>query len=148
MTKLYNMVTEKITNKLKTITVGNNYSDNACILEGFLNFYAEDLIKNRNGLHFPALAVHYERDTVNQQTGSINAKTERTVTVVGAVSTEKPELVNRKLDDLLFDVKVALASERNLTITDVVFMLPENNTGYAMFSITIKLTQTEEWKLS
>jgi hypothetical protein len=148
MTKLYKAVTEKITEKLKTITTANNYSNNACILEGFMNFYAEDLVKGHNGLHFPAVAVHYERDTINQQSGSINAKTDRTVTLVGAVSTATPSLVNSLLDDLLFDVKVALATERNLTITDVVFMLPENNVGYAMFSMTIKLTQTEEWKIS
>lgn len=147
MTKLYEAVSKLVTDKLKKITTANGYSDNVCILEGFINFYVEDLVHGKRGLHFPAVAVNYERDIIVQQTGSIIAKTDRTMNLVGAVSTDKPELVNNQLDDLLFDVKVALGTERNLTITDVNFMLPENNTGYAMFSMTIKITQTEDWKL-
>lgn len=148
MKKMYEAITKLVTDQLKKITTNNGYSNNVCILEGFLNFYVEDLVRNQNGLHFPAVAVNYERELINQQSGTLNAKTDRTLNLVGAVSTDKPHLVNSQLDDLLFDVKVALGTERSLTITDVNFMLPENNTGYAMFSMTIKITQTEEWKLS
>lgn len=148
MKKMYGAVTKLVTDQLKKITTTNGYSENVCILEGFLNFYAEDLVQGRKGLHFPAVAINYERELINQQGGTLNANTARTLNLVGAVSTDQPELVNLKLDELLFDVKVALGTERSLTITDVNFMLPENNTGYAMFSMTIKITQTEEWKLS
>lgn len=147
MTKLYTAVTSMVIDKLKEIKTSNNYSNNVCILEGFMNFYAEDLVRGEKGLHFPAVAVNYSRDLINQQTGSITAKTDRTLDLVGAVSTNEPELVNKLLDELLFDVKVALGTTRGLTITDVNFMLPENNAGYAMFNMTIKITQTEEWKL-
>lgn len=146
-TKLYDACKTRVVEKLKTINKAAGYSCEPTILEGWLKYYAADIINGVNGLSFPIVCVQYDSDKNNQNKGgALDSTCVRTITVNGAVTTDDPYTINEKLDDLLFDVKRSLANEsRNLTITDVGFMLPESGEPYAMFVVTVLVTVVENW---
>ncbi|AUR84396.1 tail-completion protein [Vibrio phage 1.055.O._10N.286.55.E9] len=147
MTESYDAVTKLVIDRLNTISKANGYLNNLTVLNGWLTFYAKDLANGKNGKTFPAVSVHYGSDTYKCNTGAIDATVDRTIKITGAVTTDTPEEVNEKLDDLLKDVKVALGTNRKLTIVSADFMLPEGNDPYAMFDMTLVVNINEKWEL-
>lgn len=140
----YDKVISLVEDKLKQIDPADGFFTKPTILNGYLILYAEDLVRNNK---LPAVSFHYDEDSNGQQGGSVDNKLSRTMQVVGAVSTDDPTKVNEQIDQLLKDVKVALCSERYLTIPKVNFMLPENNSAYAMFVAQVVVTINEKWSL-
>jgi len=146
MNESYNAVKRLVIDKLNLITKANGYHNDATILEGWLTFYATDLVQGKDGKTFPAISVHYGSDAVSKNGGSIDNQSTRTLKITGAVTTDSPEQVNEKLDELYKDIKVALGVERKLTIVGADFMLPEGNLPYAMFDMTITISINEKWE--
>lgn len=146
MIESYEAVRLLVVDKLEQITVANGYYSDATILDGWLTFYAKDLIQGVNGMGFPAVSVHYDKDAYKVNGGSIDALVNRTIKVTGAVTTNDPTEVNKKLDELLKDIKVAMGTDRKLTISEADFMLPEGNDPYAMFVISVNVDVNEKWE--
>lgn len=137
--KSYYAYKELIVDKLKTLT-------GVTVIEGWLIAYADELQRGVNGMSFPAVSATLDIDKVTQQRGSLNSVTNRTVSIVGAVSLiNNKQNVIEKLEELLFNVKCAVADERKLTITDIKYMLPENRLDYAMFEIKAVINFNETW---
>ncbi|AHK11747.1 hypothetical protein S144_33 [Shewanella sp. phage 1/44] len=147
MIESYDAVKTKLVDKLRLITFASGYHSDVTVLEGWLTFYAKDLAKGTNGKTFPAVSVHYGSDTYKLNPDSIDATVDRVIKVTGAVTTNTPEEVNQKLDELLKDVKSAIGTQRKLTITATDFMLPEGNDPYAMFDMSIVININEKWEL-
>lgn len=145
MTKLYTNTRSLVFDKLKLINQNADFLTNPTVLEGFLVHHVVDLIKGNKGKNFPAITVEYFKDNNNQNQGSLDSKCNRSLYVFGAVSADCPDDVNQKLDDLLFDVKSALCNtDRNLNLTEVEYLLPENNEQYAMFRVLVSVSVTEK----
>lgn len=142
---LYDAVTEKVMVKLATITIANGFPFDLTVLNGWLKFYAADLLAGTGGKTFPVVCLNYSRDQHVKQRGTIKSKTNRTLILHGAVVTDLPEDVNRKLDELRLSVLAVLGDDDHLTLGDCDFMLPDNNEAYAMFTLPIDLTQVESW---
>lgn len=145
MTKLYTNTRNLVFDKLKVINQTADFLTNPTVLEGFLVHHVKDLLKGEKGKNFPALTVEYFKDNNIQNQGSLDNKCNRFLHIFGAVNADCPDEVNQKLDDLLFDVKSALCNtDRNLTLSEVEYLLPENNEAYAMFRILVNVSVTEK----
>lgn len=145
-TKTYNAVKELVIDSLNQIKTDNGYFSNVTVLNGWMTFYADDLAKGANGMSFPAVSVHYDKDTFVTQSGQTVAKVDRTIKITGAVSTDDHTKVNELLDELLHDVCCAIGTNRKLTIVESDYMLPKGNDPYAMFDMTVSLTVNDIWE--
>lgn len=145
-TQAYSKVLELVVDKLEKIKTSDGYYSDATVLNGWLTFYAKDLAKGVNGMGFPAVSVHYDRDAYKVNQGSVDVRMDRTIKVTGAVSTDDPTTVNEKLDELLFDVGRAIGTDRKLTISGAEYMIPEGNDPYAMFDMTIVIDINDKWE--
>ena len=142
----YKAVEQLVIDALGEITVDNGYFSNITILNGWLTFYAHDLIHGLDGKTFPAVSVHYDKDSFVNQSGQSATKTTRSIKLTGAVSTTNPSDVNRLLDELLHDVCCAIGTNRKLTIVESDYMLPNGNDPYAMFDMTVSLVVNDIWE--
>lgn len=144
-TKLFEQTETFVTEQLEKINRAAGFKTDACVLKGFLQHHVQDLIKGDKGKTFPALSVQYFKDANTLNSGSIDNKCQRTLQILGAVAVTCADDVNESLDDLLFDVKVAICNTTvKVALLDVVFELPENNDPYAMLKATVQINVTEK----
>lgn len=147
MTTLYDATKRIVHDQLAKISTSAGYHTDPSVLEGFLTFYVEDIVNGVDGLHFPTLCVQYAVDNNSQQKNTTVNKCSRSLIVNGAVSTGNRHKINEALDDLVFDVKVALCSlAGEVTIDKIVYSLPEDNSAYAMFTAELSINHVEHWK--
>lgn len=137
--------------KLETLT-------GVSVLDGYLIHYAKDLLGNENGLSFPCVAAQLHTDSVSLKQGNIEGVITREVKLIGAVDAEDRALVNRKLNELVFNVRKALCvdkfdavAKRNTKATSidvggVVYSLPDSTDQYAYFEMAITIQYVEKWK--
>lgn len=149
-TQINKQIKTTIVAALNQINTASGFNTNPTILSGWMSHHAASLINGVDGKSFPAVTVQYDKDANSQNKGSSDNNLSRTLLLTGAVITDDPDVVNDALDDLLFDVKVALFNNdehrRRLTLGEVEFMLPDNNASYAMFSLKVTITLTEKLK--
>lgn len=145
MTKLYVNTRKLVFDKLKMINQTADFLTNPTVLEGFLVHHVKDLLKGDKGKNFPAITVEYFKDSNGQLKGSLDSKCGRSLYIFGAVKVDCADDVNEQLDNLLFDVKCAVCNTDNtLTLSDVEYLLPENNEEYAMFRVLVTVNVTEK----
>ena len=120
-------------------------------LDGFLVHYADDLLDKDNALSFPCVAIQLEgEDNPSDNGGKI--KLVRTYKVIGAINALDPTLVNKRLNKLLHDVRVALYSDQYVAnsstaskteLSSVKFKLPDSTDVYALFEAVLTTTYME-----
>lgn len=138
------LILDEITGKIGTI-------DGVTSLDGFLVHYADDLLDKDNGVNFPCVAIQLEtEDAMADNNGKL--KLERTYKVIGAIDALDSTKVNKGLNKLLHDVRVALYSDQyvandskasKIALTNVKFKLPDNSDVYALFEATLNTTYME-----
>lgn len=144
MTKLHDKTKQLVFDALNTINQAAGFITNPTVLNGFLIHHAADLLAGKKGKNFPAITVQYAKDENAQQKGSLASICGRELHIYGAVDATDPDMVNEKLDDLLFDVKCAICNTNgNLTISDVDYSLPEGREPYAIFRFKVSVKVTE-----
>lgn len=120
-------------------------------LDGFLVHYADDLLDSGADVNFPCVAIQLEEETT---TGDNNGKLklERTYKVIGAIDALDSTIVNKRLNKLLHDVRVALYSDQyvandskasKISLSGVKFKLPDSTDVYALFEATLSTTYME-----
>lgn len=146
MTKILNadLILDEITGKIDAI-------DGVTSLDGFLVHYADDLLDKTNDTNFPCVAIQLEtEDTTSDNNGKM--KLERTYKVIGAIDALDSTKVNKRLNKLLHDVRVALYSDQyvandskasKMSLSGVKFKLPDNTDVYALFEATLSTTYLE-----
>lgn len=120
-------------------------------LDGFLVHYADDLVKDKKGSSFPCVAVQLETEDSGTDNGG-KIKLERTYKIVGAVNALDATKVNKNLNKLLHDVRVALYSDKYVandskaitaSLSSVKFKLPDSTDVYALFEAVLTTTYVE-----
>lgn len=120
-------------------------------LDGFLVHYADDLLDQGNDLKFPCVAIQLDTEDSNSDNAG-KMKLERTYKVIGAIDALDASIVNKRLNKLLHDVRVALYSDQykansskasKMVLSGVKFKLPDNSDVYALFEATLTTTYME-----
>lgn len=120
-------------------------------LDGFLVHYADDLLSQDEGIGFPCVAIQLDSEDTNSDSAG-KLKLERTYKVIGAVDAIDASIVNKSLNKLLHDVRVALYSDpykansskaSKVDLTGVKFKLPDSSDIYALFEATLTTTYIE-----
>lgn len=148
MAKIDDIFEQDIIAKLNTIT-------GVSVLDGFLVHYVKDLLNGTDGLSFPCIAAQLDNDTVDIANDGTQGKIARSVKVIGAVSVGEKSLVNRKLNDLVFNTRKALYTDKfdkkatqatSIKVGNVIYSLPEVTDQYAYFELNILINYSETWK--
>lgn len=120
-------------------------------LDGFLVHYADDLLHNDSNIGFPCVAIQLDKEDSNGDNNG-KLKLERVYKVVGAIDALDYKTVNKRLNKLLHDVRVALYSDMyamndskasKMELSNVIFKLPESSDVYALFEATLTTSYIE-----
>ena len=144
MTLNADLILEEIVAKVEAI-------EGVSALDGFLVHYADDLLNQDEGIGFPCVAIQLDsEDTASDNAGKL--KLERQYKVIGAVDALDAKIVNKNLNKLLHDVRVALYSDQykantskaiKIELSGVKFKLPDSSDIYALFEATLTTTYIE-----
>ena len=146
MTEILNadLILDEIVSKVGAI-------DGVTSLDGFLVHYADDLLNQDDSLGFPCVAVQLSTEDTDGDNGG-KLKLTRTYKVIGAVDALDAKIVNKNLNKLLHDVRVALYSDQykansskasKVELSGVKFKLPDSSDVYALFEATLTTTYIE-----
>lgn len=147
ITAPFNTIFQKyIIDPLKTIV-------DVSVLDGYLVHYADDLTNAKSDIGFPCVAAQPASEEVISYSGSDSkGKLERTITVIGAVSTQDRTKVNENINNLAFAVRTALSIDKyqvsdviDTIIGDIKYELPVSGDQYAFFELEIKISFIERW---
>ncbi len=138
------LILDEVTTKIGSI-------EGVSSLDGFLVHYADDLISKEEGIGFPCVAVQLESEvTTNDNAGKL--RLDRTYKLIGAVDALDATIVNKSLNKLLHDVRVALYSDKykandskasKIELLEVKFKLPDSSDVYALFEATLTTSYIE-----
>lgn len=147
----YDSFEKLLVNNIKEISIANGYSNDICILEGWIRHYQEKLEKQEDGYFFPAVAMRPVDEVCNwlyNDVGGencVNNKATRKYLITGAVSViDNKENYLYHMESLLLDVKRSLSDTRHVNLVKVEFDTPDANVGYAAFQITVALKPITE----
>lgn len=155
MTKIDEILDEKIIPALEGISQTNGYLNDVSVLDGYFVHYANDLFQQKDNISFPCIAFEPERDIIESQAkGGKVARITRVVRLIGAVSAIDRSTVNKSLNSLAFDVRRAASIDsfsdgrKTVTVTfgDCVYDLPKAQDQYALFDMKININYVEDWK--
>lgn len=141
------VIENQIEPSLKTIT-------GLTILDGFLIHYAKDLLRGKNGLSFPCIAIQPSVENITPKNDLTSGSVVQSLQLIGAVSTKKPREVRRKLQELAQTVRKTLTvdkydrtnkSRRPITFSECTYDLPDSKDEYAFFNMKIEFTINENW---
>lgn len=138
---------------LKQITVANGYENDACWVEGWLVYYADDIARGINGLSWPSVGARPGKEDItmqqrNQRHDPYESQNTRSFMIeAGFDGIADRENLTKRMESLLRDIKKAIGTVKtsNLTLTRVNFDIPQETLDYAFLIVEGTITYNEVW---
>ena len=123
------------------------------VLDGWITHYVHKFSEVGTNITFPAIALQPDSEVLKMDGNKTRATAVRSFRIIGAVSNKNPEIITEDLNNLLYDVRKALAFnlyDNKYVMQEIDFMtcnfnLPEKGEPYAFFDTLIEVKYQEAY---